>query len=87
MPDPEQMQEPMSGCPDASNVEILQHINAMLDNPLDLSEGLSRGPSRDGKETKAVCSGGWWVEGGGMWSLHVLWVAVLVKFRMLSLME
>jgi hypothetical protein len=53
MPDPDQV--PMSGCPDANNVEILQHINAMLDNPLDLSEGLSRGPSRDGKQ-RLLCS-------------------------------
>jgi hypothetical protein len=37
--------------PDPNNVEILQHINAMLDNPLDLTEGLPRGPpGGDGKE-------------------------------------
>jgi hypothetical protein len=39
----------LSGRPDPNSVEILQHINAMLDSPLDLSEGLPRGSPGDGK--------------------------------------
>ena len=46
MPDSDPM--PISGRPDPNTVDILQHINAMLDSPLDLSEGLPSG-SPDGK--------------------------------------
>ncbi|PNF32180.1 Cytoplasmic polyadenylation element-binding protein 1-A [Cryptotermes secundus] len=52
MPDPDQV--PMSGRPDPNSVEILQHINAMLDNPLDLNEGLPRGPSGDGEPVMSI---------------------------------
>jgi len=48
MPDSEPL--PMSGRPDPNNVDILQHINAMLDSPLDFSDGLPRGSPGDGKK-------------------------------------
>ena len=49
VPMPDSDTVPLSGPPDPNSVEILQHINAMLDSPLDLSEGLPRGSPGDGK--------------------------------------
>jgi hypothetical protein len=49
VPMPDSDTVPMSGRPDPNSVELLQHINAMLDSPLDLSEGLPRGSPGDGE--------------------------------------
>ena len=49
MPDSEP--RPITGRSDQNNMEILQHINAMIDSPLDLGEGLPGG-SPDGKVAK-----------------------------------
>ena len=52
VPMPESDTVPMSGRPDPNSVDLLQHINAMLDSPLDLSEGLPRGSPGDGESDK-----------------------------------
>jgi len=52
VPMPESDTVPVSGRPDPNSVDLLQHINAMLDNPLDISEGLPRGSPGDGESEK-----------------------------------
>jgi len=52
VPMPESDTVPVSGRPDPNSVDLLQHINAMLDNPLDISEGLQRGSPDDGESDK-----------------------------------
>ena len=54
VPMPESDTVPMSGRPDPNSVDLLQHINAMLDSPLDLSDGLPRGSPGDGESDKTI---------------------------------
>ena len=54
---PESDAVPVSGRPDPNSVDLFQHLNAMLDNPLDISEGLPRGSPGDGEsdKTSSLC--------------------------------